>query len=39
MADKVKVAHEVIKHANNFDMLDLRNQINNMIKFIREAND
>lgn len=39
MADKVKVAHEVIKHTNNFDMLDLKNQINNMIKFIREAND
>lgn len=38
-ADKVKVAHEVIKHDTGLDVLDLKSQINHIVKFIREAND
>lgn len=36
--DKVKIAHEVIKHAPNFDMLDLQERITELVTFIKTAN-
>jgi predicted ATPase len=38
-ADKIKVAHEVIKEPPSFDVMDLKEMINKTILFIREAND
>lgn len=38
-ADKVKVAHEVIKSPADLSILDLNQQVTKLVKFIREAND
>jgi hypothetical protein len=38
-ADKVKVAHEVIKNPADFGPLDLKKMIDKTVYFIREAND
>jgi predicted ATP-dependent endonuclease of OLD family len=37
-ADKVKVAHEVVKEPPDLNVLDLRKQIEKTVAFIREAN-
>jgi hypothetical protein len=39
VSDKVKVAYAVTKNKPNFDILDLKVQVNKMIAFIRAAND
>lgn len=36
--DKVKIAHKVASEKPNFDILDLRDQINKLINFIHNAN-
>jgi hypothetical protein len=38
-ADKVKVAHEVVKNPPDFSRLDLKKMIDKTIAFVREAND
>lgn len=37
--DKIKVAHEVVKHPANLDVLDLRTKMTKLVEFIRQAND
>jgi hypothetical protein len=37
-ADKVKVAHEVVKESPDFTVLDLKKQIDKTVTFIRNAN-
>ena len=37
-ADKIKVAHEVIKHPANLDVLDLDKQMVRLVEFIRNCN-
>jgi hypothetical protein len=38
-ADKVKLAHEVVKEQTDFSCLDLKKMVDRVISFIREAND
>jgi hypothetical protein len=37
--DKVKIAHEVVKHPPHLDILDVRQMVVKLASFIREAND
>lgn len=37
--DKVKISHEIVKQPANLDILDLRERVNEMIEFIKSAND
>ncbi len=37
-ANKVKVAREVVKEQTNLDILDLKEKVNQLIEFIRQAN-
>lgn len=39
VADKVKVAHEVVKQSADLTILDLKEQVDRMIAFIQAAND
>jgi hypothetical protein len=37
--DKVKIAHEVSRTSPNFDILDLRERVNELVTFIKTANE
>jgi hypothetical protein len=37
-ADKIKVAHEVVKHLADLDVLDLQKQMERLVEFIRDCN-
>ncbi len=39
IADKMKVAHEITKEELDLDILDLKDKISKLVKFIRESND
>lgn len=37
--DKIKIAHEVIKHSANLDILDLKDMTTKLVMFIRNSNE
>jgi predicted ATP-dependent endonuclease of OLD family len=37
-ADKIKVARKIVNHSPNFDVLDLKQQLEKLVSFIKESN-
>lgn len=38
LADKIKIAHKIVEHEANLDILDLKSKISELVKFIHDSN-